>query len=201
MASLWSDIRRDIAFRQALLQPQGGPLGWVRASLLSRGTAALAVHRASRLVDDAGRQGRLWARPAGWMTALAGRLILVTAKIQVANSTCIAPGVCLPDEGHLMLGATEVGPGTIIQTRVTIGMGLPDGGRPRIGARVVIGSDCVIFGAVVIGDHATVLPGSVVSRDVPPHTTVGGNPSRPIAVRSPAEGDGRLPIGPRTLPE
>jgi acetyltransferase-like isoleucine patch superfamily enzyme len=41
-----------------------------------------------------------------------------------------------------------------------------------------IGSGVTILANVVIGEHAIVGAGSVVTRDVPPHTIVAGNPAR-----------------------
>ena len=44
-----------------------------------------------------------------------------------------------------------------------------------------IGSGATVLGGVRIGRRATVGAGSVVVDDVPPETTVAGNPARPIA--------------------
>jgi acetyltransferase-like isoleucine patch superfamily enzyme len=41
-----------------------------------------------------------------------------------------------------------------------------------------IGSGATILANVIIGEHAIVGAGSVVTRDVPPHTIVAGNPAR-----------------------
>jgi serine acetyltransferase len=182
MMTLWSDIRSDVAFRHQLRYPDGsGPLGWLRVWLPSRGILALAVHRLARDAKDARQQGRLFARPLGWLVSVARHVLLIAAKVHVASSTRIAPGVSFPDGGNLVLGALEIGPGTVIHRNVTIGMGLLDGGRPRLGSRVLIGSDCVVYGAVTIGDGATLLPGSVVSRNVPAGAVVAGNPPRVVA--------------------
>jgi acetyltransferase-like isoleucine patch superfamily enzyme len=43
-----------------------------------------------------------------------------------------------------------------------------------------IGSGATVLSNVVIGEHAIVGAGSVVTRDVPPHTIVAGNPARPL---------------------
>ena len=103
------------------------------------------------------------------------------AKAHLANSTRLAPGVYLPDGGHIVIGAHEIGTETVIQPRVTIGMGIVEGGPPRIGSRVWIGSDSVIYGAIVIGDGATILPGTVVTKSIPPGAVVSGNPPRLVA--------------------
>lgn len=181
MTPFW-EIREDIAFRHRLHYPDGsGLLGWLRVSIASRGTLVLAVHRLSRMARLARAEQRAGAAPLGWLASVGRWVALIVAKAHVANSTRIAPGVYLPDGGHVVIGPLDIGAGTIIHPRVTIGMGLVDGGQPRIGARVWIGSDCVIFGAIAIGDGATVLPGSVVTKHIPPGAVVGGNPPRLIA--------------------
>jgi acetyltransferase-like isoleucine patch superfamily enzyme len=49
-----------------------------------------------------------------------------------------------------------------------------------------IGANAVITAGVHIGKHAVVAGGSVVTRDVPPYTVVGGNPARILRQYSPA---------------
>lgn len=43
-----------------------------------------------------------------------------------------------------------------------------------------IGSGATLLGGVTIGENALIGAGSVVTRDVPPGTTVAGNPARPL---------------------
>ena len=40
--------------------------------------------------------------------------------------------------------------------------------------------NCIILKGVTIGEGAVVAAGSVVTKDVPPYTMVGGNPARKI---------------------
>ncbi|MCA8021557.1 sugar O-acetyltransferase [Burkholderia metallica] len=54
-----------------------------------------------------------------------------------------------------------------------------------IGRNVWIGAGATIIGGVMVGENAVVGAGSVVTRDVPPNTLVGGNPAR--IIRSIAE--------------
>jgi acetyltransferase-like isoleucine patch superfamily enzyme len=58
---------------------------------------------------------------------------------------------------------------------------VPREGRDiRIGKGVWIGSNAVILGPCVIGDHAVIAAGAVVIDDVPAHAVVGGVPARMI---------------------
>lgn len=49
-----------------------------------------------------------------------------------------------------------------------------------VGKSAWIGMYALVMKGVTIGDGAVVAAGSVVTRDVPPYTVVGGNPARPI---------------------
>src|ERR1700744_157821 len=52
---------------------------------------------------------------------------------------------------------------------------------------VWIGAGATIIGGVTVGENSVVAAGSVVTRDVPPNTLVGGNPAR--VIRSLGESD------------
>lgn len=58
----------------------------------------------------------------------------------------------------------------------------------RVGRRASIGTGAVILGGVRIGEGAIVGAGSVVTKDVPPHGVVAGNPARLIRTLSTVEG-------------
>jgi acetyltransferase-like isoleucine patch superfamily enzyme len=49
-----------------------------------------------------------------------------------------------------------------------------------IGKNCFIGAQSLILPGVRVGDHAIVAAGSVVVKDVPPHSIVAGNPARII---------------------
>jgi acetyltransferase-like isoleucine patch superfamily enzyme len=48
----------------------------------------------------------------------------------------------------------------------------------RIGRRCFIGARSIVMPGVTIGDGSIVAAGSVVTKDVPPGTIVGGNPAK-----------------------
>ena len=50
-----------------------------------------------------------------------------------------------------------------------------------------IGSNATILCGVTVGEGAMVGAGSVVTRDVPPHTIVAGNPARSLKIKEPAK--------------
>lgn len=54
---------------------------------------------------------------------------------------------------------------------------------PTIGNDCWIGENVFISGGISIGDGAVVLPGAVVSCDIPPYSIVGGIPAKIIAYR------------------
>jgi len=54
-----------------------------------------------------------------------------------------------------------------------------------IGQRAWIGMYALVMKGVIIGDGAVVAAGSVVTRDVPAMTVVGGNPARPLRTLTP----------------
>ncbi|WP_077613949.1 acyltransferase [Caenibacillus caldisaponilyticus] len=53
-------------------------------------------------------------------------------------------------------------------------------GEVVIGDEVMIGANCTILPGVTIGDRAVVSAGTLVHKDVPPGSFVGGNPMRII---------------------
>ena len=79
----------------------------------------------------------------------------------------------------------EIGDNTIIGYRTTILTHefLIDElriGEVKIGKNVMIGTNCVILPGVKIGDNAIVAAYSLVNRDVPANTFVGGVPAKII---------------------
>jgi acetyltransferase-like isoleucine patch superfamily enzyme len=91
--------------------------------------------------------------------------------IDIADDVMIGPNVSLITSGH------PIAPS---QRRAGV-----TAAPITIERNVWIAAGVTIIGGVTVGENAVVAAGSVVTRDVPPNTLVGGNPAR--VIRSIAE--------------
>ena len=81
----------------------------------------------------------------------------------------------------VVIGETcEIGDDVVIYQGVTLGgTGKEKGKRhPTIGNNVVIGSGAKVLGSFKVGDYARIGANAVVLKEVPPNSTVVGNPGR-----------------------
>ncbi len=86
--------------------------------------------------------------------------------LDIADDVMIGPNVSLITTGHPLEPS---------QRRTTTI------GRPIVIEKGVwIAAGATIIGGVTVGENSVVAAGSVVTRDVPPNTLVGGNPARVI---------------------
>lgn len=109
----------------------------------------------------------------------------------IAKSAVVGAG-CLVFPGATVTAMARIGPHTTLRTSVHVGHHAAIGtfclvganasisGRCRIGDRVHIGPNSVIRDGITIGDGALIGIGSVVVKDVEPHTVVAGNPAKVI---------------------
>jgi serine O-acetyltransferase len=177
---MWRELAEDArAFRRLRASTSGRDPWWL-VWLSSPGLFALLAQRLMhRFAEYRRDHSRSPIVPVlQFVQASLQVLVVIRAKCETLVAADIAGGVYISDRGYVILGARRVGAGSQIHERVTVGIGLSDQGLPQIGERVWIGKDCVIFGDIVIGDEATILPGSVLSKSIPSRTLVGGNPAR-----------------------
>jgi len=86
--------------------------------------------------------------------------------LDIADDVMIGPNVSIITAGHPLEPSR----------RRTVTIGKPI----AIGRNVWIATGATIIGGVAVGENSVVAAGSVVTRDVPPNTLVGGNPARVI---------------------
>ncbi len=125
----------------------------------------------------------------------------------------LAPSVCLPHPyGIVIHSRALIGERVTIMQQVTIGgKDLGENVAPVIGDDVYIGAGARVLGAIRIGNGAMIGANAVVTRDVPPNTTVvGANrlvrrqlvvSRAPVAEEEPPPVAQLLPSGAVTLPE
>jgi serine acetyltransferase len=146
----------------------------------STGLFVLAMHRASHTFHKWRQQKQhpIKRRCLHLLLKCLSPLLVFRAKSEITGATEVEPGVYLSDRGELVIGARAIGEGSVIHHGVTIGMSTMNHGTPAIGRNVWIGPDCVIYGNIEIGDGATLLPGTVLSKSIPARVVVKGNPGR-----------------------
>jgi serine O-acetyltransferase len=153
--------------------------------LTSPGLHAIALHRAAHW---------LWRRGLLLPGRLLSHLNRGLTGIEIHPGARIGEGVFIDHGMGVVIGETAiVGDNVTMYQGVTLGgTGKERGKRhPTIEENAVIGVGASILGAVTIGEGARVGAGSVVLKDVPPHTTAVGLPARAVSWRDPDSGETR----------
>src|SRR5262249_53784234 len=103
--------------------------------------------------------------------------------VDVHPAARIGCGVLIDHGTSVVIGETAVVEDNVsLLHEVTLGGTGKDSGdrHPKVRRGVLIGAGAQILGNIEIGKGAKVGAGSVVLRDVPPHTTVAGIPARVV---------------------
>lgn len=107
----------------------------------------------------------------------------------------------------VLIGPVRIGANVILAQHVVLSglnhtyqdIHTPIRQQPVTTAPIVVEDDCwigansVITAGVTIGRHSVVAGGSVVTRDVPPYSVVGGNPARILKAYNPTSGQWEKP--------
>ena len=140
------------------------------------GLHAIWMHRAAHAMHLNGL--RLPAR----LVSQASRFL---TGIEIHPGARIGPGFFIDHGMGVVIGeTTEIGEDVTLYQGVTLGGTGKDVGKrhPTVQDGVIVGTGASVLGPVVIGEGAKVGAGSIVVKDVPPNSTVVGNPGRAVIV-------------------
>ena len=148
------------------------------------GVQAVLAHRVAHALDEVG-------------IPLAPRVLAGAARtwtgIEIHPAADIGDGLFVDHGSGVVIGETaEIGENVTIYQGVTLGgTGFASGKRhPTIEDNVTIGSGAKLLGPITVGHGSKIGANAVVIHDVPPLSTVVGNPGHPVRV------EGRRPEGP-----
>jgi serine O-acetyltransferase len=178
-----AEIRRDVA---AVHQrdPAARGVSSLEVLALWPGVHALLAHRVAHALHGA----RVPVLPG----ALAAVSRAVTG-VEIHPAADIGRGLFIDHGSGVVVGETAaIGEDVTLYQGVTLGgTGFATGKRhPTVGDNVTIGSGAKLLGPIEVGHGAKVGANSVVVTDVPPNSTVVGNPGHVVRV------DGVRPEGP-----
>ena len=148
------------------------------------GVHALLAHRVAHALHEA----RVPVLPQ--LIATASRRL---TGIEIHPAARIGDGFFIDHGMGVVIGETaEIGNDVTLYQGVTLGgTGFATGKRhPTLQDNVTVGSGAKMLGPITIGHGAKIGANTVVIHDVPPNTTVVGNPGHPVRV------EGRRPEGP-----
>jgi serine O-acetyltransferase len=182
-ARVAAEIRCDVRAAQER-DPAARDVGSGEILAAWPGVHAVLAHRVAHALFEA--RVRLLPRLiAGVSRQLTGIEIHPAARIGRALFIDHGMGVVIGE-------TAEIGDDVTLYQGVTLGgTGFATGKRhPTVQDNVTIGSGAKLLGPITIGHGAKIGANSVVIHDVPPNSTVVGNPGHPVRV------DGRKPEGP-----
>jgi serine O-acetyltransferase len=178
-----AEVRRDVTAAQSR-DPAARGVSVLEVLAAWPGVHALLAHRFAHALHEAG-------------IPFLPRLIAAVARsltgIEIHPAAQIGEGFFIDHGMGVVIGETaEIGTDVTLYQGVTLGgTGFATGKRhPTVQDNVTIGSGAKLLGPITIGHGAKIGANSVVIHDVPPNSTVVGNPGHPVRI------EGRRPEGP-----
>jgi serine O-acetyltransferase len=183
LRTIAAEVRRDIRAAQER-DPAAAGVGALSILASWPGVHALLAHRFAHALARAG-------------VPLLPRVIAYGTRtltgVEIHPAAKVGHGLFIDHGMGVVIGETaEVGNDVTMYQGVTLGgTGFARGKRhPTVQDNVTIGSGAKLLGPITIGHGAKVGANAVVIHDVPPHSTVVGNPGHVVRV------DGARPEGP-----
>ena len=124
-----------------------------------------------------------------WLKGMKSLALYVSFKakektgIDIHPAATIGSGIFIDHGVGLVIGETaEIGDNCVLYQGVTLGGTGKDAGKrhPTLDEGVMVSAGAKVLGPVHIGAHSKIGAGSVVLKDVPPHSTVVGVPGRVV---------------------
>ena len=175
IARVASELRRDIAAAHDR-DPAARDVGQLEILATWPGIHALLSHRVAHALHEAGVP--LLPRAIALLTRM-------TTGIEIHPAAQIGAGLFIDHGAGVVIGETaKIGNDVTLYQGVTLGgTGFATGKRhPTVQDNVTIGSGAKLLGPITIGHGAKIGANSVVITDVPPNSTVVGNPGHPVRV-------------------
>jgi len=183
LARVAKELRRDVRAARTR-DPAASEVSRLEIVTTWPGIHALLAHRVAHALDAAG---------VSLLPRLISMLTRMVTGIEIHPAAQIGAGLFIDHGTGVVIGETAViGDDVTLYQGVTLGgTGFATGKRhPTIEDNVTIGSGAKLLGPITVGHGAKIGANSVVITDVPPNSTVVGNPGHPVRV------EGRRAEGP-----
>jgi serine O-acetyltransferase len=170
-AALVDAIRSDI---RAVRERDSACIGFSVPFLYFKGFHALEAYRVAHWLWRHGRQS---------LALFFQNRISSEFGVDIHPAARIGNGIMLDHATGVVIGETAVvGDNVSIMQSVTLGgTGKEHGDRhPKVGNGVLLSAGAKVLGNIRIGDGAQICAGSVVLKDVAPHTVVAGVPAKVV---------------------
>ena len=177
------EVRRDLAAARER-DPAARGVGSLEILTSWAGVQAVLSHRLAHALHEAG------VPVAPMALSFASRAV---TGVEIHPAARIGAEPFIDHGTGVVIGETaEIGDRVTIYQGVTLGgTGFARGKRhPSVGDDVTIGSGAKLLGPITVGHGSKIGANTVVIEDVPPSSTVVGNPGHPVRV------EGRRPEGP-----
>ena len=177
------ELRQDLTAAQER-DPAARGIGRWEILLTYPGVHALLTHRVAHALHDAGVP--VLPRAMAYFARMA-------TNIEIHPAAKIGEALFIDHGTGVVIGETaEIGDNVTLYQGVTLGgTGFARGKRhPTVESDVVVGSGAKLLGPIRVGHCSKIGANSVVIHDVPPNSTVVGNPGHPVRV------SGKKPEGP-----
>jgi serine O-acetyltransferase len=177
------EVRRDVSAARER-DPAARAVGPGEILAAWPGVHALLSHRLAHRLHGAG---------VPVVPRLMSTATRAATGIEIHPAARIGDGFFIDHGSGVVVGETaEIGDNVTLYQGVTLGgTGFATGKRhPTIEDNVTIGSGAKLLGPITIGHGAKIGANTVVIHEVPPNSTVVGNPGHPVRI------EGRRPEGP-----